>query len=178
MQPQFTKISSAEAFRCRIFNVLKDSIRLASGRVTERFTVVHPGAVVILPLTSEGKLMMIRQYRHSIAKTILEAPAGTLEEGEHPEDCAKREIMEEVGMQAEKWTPLGVLYPAPGFCTELQHLYLAEELTPGRLPQDEDEIIEVVEMTPEEVMLSAAQGEIVDAKTISIFARARFLELI
>ncbi len=142
------------------------------GRSFARVTVLHPGAAVFLPLDEDNNLLLVRQYRHPIGQMLLEAPAGTLEPNEEPLTCAKREIQEEVGMSAATWTPLGTLYPAPGFCSELQHLFLARDLTPAPdAEQDEDEFIEVVPLSIGEVEEKIHSGEICDAKTIALYYR-------
>jgi ADP-ribose pyrophosphatase len=107
----------------------------------------------------------------------LEAPAGTLERGEEPLGCAQREIQEEVGMQAKQWESLGTLYPAPGFCDEVQYLFVARELTPSHLPADEDEEITIVEMMQPEILNAIRTGDICDGKTLAIILKAQLLGL-
>ena len=106
--------------------------------------VVHPGAVVIVPRTATGNFLLLRQYRAVIEQYLYEFPAGTLELDERPEICAHRELAEEAGCEAKSWRKLGVIYPAPGFCTEQQHIFLAWNLSPKKLDGDLDEIIEVL----------------------------------
>ncbi len=174
----YKTLSSEVVFQSKVFDVLRDRVLLPTGSETTLITLTHPGAVVILPKTAIGTFLLVRQYRHSIARTILEFPAGTLEPNEDPLSCAQREIKEEVGHGAKKWQSLGTLYPAPGFCTEIQHLYLAEDLSPETLAGDEDEIIEVVEMSLEEVRLAVLSGELSDGKSLSILLRAHLLGLV
>lgn len=140
------------------------------GTVHEAAVVRHPGAVVLLPVTEDGRVLLIRQYRYSIDRTILELPAGTLEPGEAPAECAARELIEETGFTARTWQFMGELVPAPGFCDELQYLYLARDLSPASAAADEDEEIEVVAMTCAEVEEAIRAGKLWDAKSIACFS--------
>lgn len=170
--PNFKVIAQRQVYECPIFKVDEESIAL-SGVEHLRYTVRHPGAAVFLPLTDEGKLLLVEQYRSPVRKVLLEAPAGTLEPGEDPLCCAQREIQEEVGMKARNWTFLGELYPAPGFCDEHQFLYVATDLSPSVLPADEDEDISVRECTLGEVEECIVNGKVVDAKTLSLLFLAK-----
>lgn len=171
------KLSQKQVFSCTVFTVDEERYQGDAGEFT-RYSVRHPGAAVFLPVTSDGKLLLVKQYRASIGVSLLEAPAGTLDPNESPLECAKREIQEEVDMKAEEWTDLGELYPAPGFCDEKQYLFLAKGLSPSSLPGDEDEDIEVVEISASEVEQAIAEGAILDGKTIALFARAKWRSLI
>ena len=175
---KYQTLSSKTLLETKVFDVQSDRVVLPNGSETTRFIVQHPGAVVIVPRSASGTFLLVRQYRHAIASTILEFPAGTLETGEAPLDCAKREIIEEVGHAASSWQPLGRLYPAPGFCSEIQHLFYATELQPEFAEGDEDEIIEVVEMSLEEVKEAIAKEEMADGKSLAAFLRAQVLGLI
>ena len=160
-----------DIYRGKIFQMVEDELE-HQGHTFHRVTVLHPGAAVFLPVDEHNNLLLVRQYRHPIGQMLLEAPAGTLEPNEEPLACAKREIQEEVAMSAATWTSLGTLYPAPGFCSELQHLFLAQDLTPAPgVEQDEDEFIEVVSLSSQEVEEKILTGEIGDAKTIALFYR-------
>ena len=141
-------------------------------------TIEHPGAVVVLPLSSEGNIVCVSQYRRSMKAVVLELPAGTLEKDEPPLECAKREIQEEIGLAARELIALGTLVPAPGFCNEVQHLFVARDLYPQTAEQDEDEEISVVTMTVHEFEQGVSSGAINDAKTIALFFRARLAGLI
>ena len=155
--------------------VVTEEIRAASGATTHRTIVRHPGAVVMIPQCDDMSLLLIHQYRHAIGRSLLEFPAGTLEPGEEPLAAAKRELIEEVGQAASQWVELGSLYPAPGFCNELQHLYLARGLAPRAARPDPDEIIEVTRMRESEVEAAIAEGRMTDAKSIAIYVRAKLL---
>lgn len=158
-------------FSCKLFDVVKESLTLDSGKKVDRFIVKHPGAVVVIPRLSTEQYLLIKQYRHPMRETILEFPAGTLEAGEDPLDCAKRELIEETGYQATTWTPLGLLYPTPGFCDEIQHLFLAEDLTPKSGTMDEDEQIEVEPVSFDTLRELITSCTIKDGKTLAAYAR-------
>src|SRR5206468_5168327 len=126
----------------RVFYVRDEKWRGPGGISFQRHTVVHPGAVAILPLDAKGRVLMIRQFRPATGDWMLEIPAGTLEKGEAPLACAKRELIEEIGFAARKWKRLGAVYTAPGFCTEKIHLFKAWDLKPAFAEKDDDEHIE------------------------------------
>jgi ADP-ribose pyrophosphatase len=156
----------------RIFSIVEQELRLTSGRTVVRQVVKHPGAVVIIPQLEDSRLLLIEQYRFAVGATLLEFPAGTLELGEAPLECAKRELIEETGYRAEHWRALGVTYPSPGYCDEQQHLLMATGLVPEHAAADEDEILEVKGLTVQEVERAIADGSLVDAKSIAAYARA------
>jgi ADP-ribose pyrophosphatase len=141
--------------------------------------VSHPGAVVILPVDEEGRILFVRQYRFAVDRLLLELPAGTLERSDlDPGACAVRELAEEVGRGAKRWVPLGTLFPAPGFCDEVQYCFFAGDLYVDEAKADEDEFIEVVPMSVDQVEAAIATGELVDAKSIGCFCRARLARLV
>jgi ADP-ribose pyrophosphatase len=178
MADAYVQLGSRVVFRGRIFDVVDDLVRLPTGHEVNRLTVKHPGAVLMAPLANDGKLVMVRQYRHPLRSMLLEFPAGTLEKGEDPEACARRELAEETGFAAAEWTDLGVQYPLPGYCDELQHCFFARSLSPMKAEGDEDEIIEVVTLTPAEFERASAAGDMIDAKSVSIYARAKWRGLV
>ena len=159
-------------------SLVQESYTLSDGRTAEHLTIEHPGAVVILPRDTQGRFLLVRQYRHSVRQSLLEAPAGALELGEDPRTCAERELREEIGERAETWRDLGKLFPTPGFCNEVQYLYLATDLVPDRLPSDDDEEISVVALYFSEILDLIRSGELLDGKTLAIFMRAQALGLI
>jgi len=160
------------------FRAVRDTVEYPNGKVIAHETITHPGAVVILPVSNDGGLLLVEQYRHSIASMLLEFPAGTLEAGEEPRLCAERELAEEAGFAANEWISLGVLYPAPGFCDELQHLFLARGLSTSYAKPDDDEIITLHPMSIKDFEKAIASGLVNDAKSISIFFKARLLGLL
>ncbi len=170
-------VQSESVYQGRAFSVRRDQIRFPTGGVVQRDIVEHPGAVTLLPLDGEGCIWFVRQYRHAIGTEILELPAGTLEKGEDPADCARREIQEEIGMGTHSLQKLGEFYLAPGYSTEYMHAYLATQLYPSSLPQDEDEILRVEKIPASEVMVMIRRGQILDGKTLAILLLALpFLE--
>jgi ADP-ribose pyrophosphatase len=132
--------------------------------------------VVIVPLTDDGKVRMVRQYRSAIGESLLELPAGTLEPDEAPEQAAPRELAEETGDRAARWQWLAGFFTVPGICDEYLHLYLATGLTPGQTNQDADEFIEVVTIPLGEALMMFKKGQIRDAKTIIGLLMAAQLE--
>jgi len=121
-------IKSKEVFRGKLLKLTVSEVKLPDKNVTEREVVSHPGAVAIVPMTSHNEVVMVRQYRFAVGKHTLELPAGTLEMDEEPIRCAKRELEEEIQVRANKWKKLISIYPSPGYCNEIIHIYLAKEL--------------------------------------------------
>ena len=136
------------------------------GPVVRREVVRHPGAVAIVAVTPERKLVLVRQYRYAAGRFLLEIPAGTLEPGENPEDAARRELREETGYSAESLRSLGAFFSAPGFCDEVIHLFRAEGLTPGEQDTDFGEEIALVEIPVEEGRRRLLAGDFEDGKTL------------
>ncbi|MFM2481901.1 NUDIX hydrolase [Celerinatantimonas sp. YJH-8] len=160
------------------FEVLKQKQRHPDGVERDVTWLKHPGAVVIVPIDAQGDLVLERQYRAAVSQWLLEFPAGTMEEGEDPLLCAQRELAEEVGLKAQQWQFLGTLLPAPGFCNEVQHVFVARELSSVPKHQDEDEIIEMLSLHPETMKQQIISGEINDTKTITAFYQAQLRDLI
>lgn len=167
-----------QLFAWKRFSLEESEHTLPNGLVTNHITLEHPGAVLILPIANDGKIVMIRQYRPSIRRWIYEFPAGTLESSESPKVCAQRELAEEAQLQADEWHAIGESLPAPGFCNETQYLFVAKQLSPCAAEMDDDEVIEVVHFTVDEVKRLIAENEIQDSKTIVAFCRAQLLGLI
>ncbi|HOQ09100.1 MAG TPA: NUDIX hydrolase [Syntrophomonadaceae bacterium] len=159
-------ISSQQIFAGRIINVRVDTVELPDGSTSTREIVAHAGAVAILPVDKDGTVWLVRQYRKPVEKVLLEIPAGTMEPGEEPRDCAIRELEEETGLQAAVWEPIVSYYSAPGFCDEQLHLYLARDLSRGSSHTDRDEFVEVVKMSLAEAYEAIFKGEIIDGKSI------------
>lgn len=158
-------ISSQKVFSGRVFNVTVDTVR--EGELTyQREVVHHHGSAVILPLFDDGTVSLVRQYRHPAVRYLLEAPAGTLDDGERPEDGAARELQEELGLVAGRMEKLSEFFVSPGFCEEKMWVFLATELTEGRQQPDEDEVLEVVRLPIAEALEMISSSEIQDAKTI------------
>lgn len=160
------RLGSEEIYQGRVITLRRDTIRTTDGKEFQREVVAHPGAVVVVAVEQE-QLLFVRQYRYAAGESLLELVAGTLEPGEDPSVTAGRELQEEAGFKAGRLTRLGEFFSAPGFCSELLHCFLAEDLTPSRLPGDEDEEIDVERYSLSEVLRMAAAGEIRDAKTLA-----------
>jgi ADP-ribose pyrophosphatase len=153
------------------WRVRVDTFRLEDGRLYERGAIEHPGAVVLVPLLSgdsraNPQILMLRQYRPALGKTILELPAGTRDPGESWLDCAQRELQEETGYRAGALTALGEIWPAPGLTDERMAIFLATDLTPDPLPMDIDEEITVEAWTLEELATMALDGRLEDGKSV------------
>ncbi len=155
-------------FRGKVFDVKIDEIEYnGTGNKAVRQTAVHPGGAVVVPVTDDGKIILITQYRYPHDKVIIELPAGKLEKGEDPQVCATRELTEETGYTSKKVTKLGKIFTTPGFCDEVLHIYLAENLIPGDHAREEgEEGIEILELSLDEIDEKIRNGDIVDAKTI------------
>lgn len=166
MATGFKLVGKKILLRSRVFTIRHDMWRGPDGRVFERDTVIHPGAVAILPFDAQGRVLMLRQFRAPADAWLLEIPAGTLEPGEPPLACAKRELIEETGFAARHWRKLGVIYNAPGYSSERIHLYRAWDLKPEQGEKDPDEHIELATMTRPEVQRAIKAGRITDAKTL------------
>lgn len=163
------KITKSEKiFKGKVFDIQVDEIEYNSGNGGVREIVIHPGGAVAVPVTNDGKIILVKQFRYPFQKNVLELPAGKLDEGEDPEKCAVRELEEETGYKPETVKKLGAIYTSPGFCSEILHIYLTENLKEGVHNREEGEIdMEVLEFTLDEIEGKIASGEIVDAKTIS-----------
>lgn len=152
--------------RCSRFSVHALEIRDRQGQSRTKEVIRHPGAVVLLPVLSDGRVVMIENHRHSVGQTLLELPAGTIESGEPPESTAARELIEETGYQAGKLEKLHEFYSCPGICDELMHLYIATDLTAGEPDREATEQIENRIVSRDEVTQLISLGEIRDAKTL------------
>ena len=160
-------LSKETVYDGKLFRVVRERVRLANGEERPREIVQHPGAVALVAVDGEGRLLMVRQYRRAADAVLLEIPAGTRERGEDSEACARRELIEETGYEAARVEKLGGFYSAPGFCTEFLDCYLMTDLTEKSGQADEDENIELERLTREEALSAIRQGDIRDAKTLS-----------
>jgi ADP-ribose pyrophosphatase len=163
----FKLTNSKILFEGKVFNLKVDEIEYNSGNKGIREVAVHPGGAVIVPITDEGKLVMVTQFRYPFQTTLLEFPAGKLDVDEDPMNCAVRELEEETGYKAAKVNELGKIYTAPGYCTETLHIYVAQELKKGDHKREEGEFgMEIYKFDIAEIEDKIGSGEIIDAKTI------------
>jgi len=160
-------IHSERIFQGRVVNLRVDTIRLPNGKLSQREIVEHRGAVAIVPLLDDETTLMIKQFRLAVNEVLLEVPAGTLEPGEPPEECAHRELEEETGYRAGTLQRLFSQYLAPGYSQEILHVFLARDLQPTAQRTEEDENVEVVPMPIHRAVEMVLAGEIKDAKTIA-----------
>lgn len=160
--------STKEIFEGKIIKLQVDDVVLPDGKTAKREIVKHPGAVAVIALTDEGKIIMVEQYRKPLERSLLEIPAGKLEPGEKPEITAARELEEETGYAAGKLEYLTSFYTSPGFADELIHIYIATELKKMENPPngDEDEFVELYEVTLDEAVKYMEEKRIYDAKTV------------
>lgn len=160
-------LESEEFFKGRAFKVRVDQVQALSGHVMNIEVVVHAGAVVIVPIDDDGRVIFVKQYRHPSGKILLELPAGTLDPGENPESCAIRESREEIGLAPEKIIRIGGFYLAPGYSTEYLHIFVAEQLIPAPLDPDENEDLVIERLDIKQIQEKIEAGMIEDAKTLA-----------
>ena len=158
--------NSQSVFKGSLLDVRKDKVIFPNGNSSTREWINHPGAVCCIPVLENGDICLIKQYRYVVKKYVIELPAGKLEIGEKPIDCAKRELEEEIGFEANRMRFLTMFYPAVGFVNEEMHLFLAKELKKTHVNPDHDEFIEILPMALNRAVQMIWSGEISDAKTI------------
>ncbi len=167
-------LTSREVYRGRILRVREDTVRLPNGKTAERAGAEHPGGVGILALDG-GDVLLVRQNRYAFSRVLTEIPAGKREPGEEPFVTAQRELREEIGATAGKWTELGALIASPGCYGEVLYLYMAQELTFGDTHPDEDEFLDVVRMPFDRAVELCMTGELTDAKTVIALLKGKLL---
>lgn len=152
--------------RGRMLQVVRDDVDLPDGGRATREYVVHPGAVVVVPLLDDGRLVLERQYRHPLGRVIVEFPAGKIDPGEDRLACARRELFEETGYRAREWARAGLLHPVPAYSTELIELWFARGLAAGPARLDPGEFIETFSATPQQLLDWCRDGRVTDGKTL------------
>ena len=163
-----TTINSRKTlYQGRVFTLIRENVTLDNGVTADMEFVAHPGATAIIAMLNESRVLLLKQYRHSLREYIWEIPAGTLDPQESVINCAKRELIEETGYSADQWQKLAEITPVPGYSDEHIHIYLATELQPAEQNLDKDEIINVHEVEYDEAIEMIKTGEIQDAKSIA-----------
>ncbi len=159
-------LNSKLIYKGKILNLRLDKVVLPNGKEAKREIIEHSGSVAILPLICEDKFLLVQQYRKPIEKVLLEIPAGRIEKGENLKECAKRELEEETGYKASDFKKLASVYLAPGYSSEIIHIFLARNLKKSKSNPDEDEFIKTVILNKKEAFNKIISGEINDSKTI------------
>jgi len=160
-------VSREEILRGHFLQAVRDTVVLPDGSQATREFVLHPGAVAVIPLLDDGRVVLERQYRHPIDRVLIEFPAGKLDPGEDRLDCARRELREETGYTAREWAHAGVLHPVISYSTEFIDIWFARGLTAGERRLDEGEFLDVITATPQELLALCRDGGVTDAKTLT-----------
>ena len=169
-------MSSQNIFKGKVLTLNLEQVPLPNGETADLEIIRHPGASAIVPLKEDGRVVLIRQFRHAAGGYIYEIPAGKLHPGEHPQDCAARELEEEIGYRAKNLEYVTKIFTAPGFTDEVIHIYKGTELIPGQQQLDRDEVLEVIEWPLETAIARIQDQTVQDAKTI-VGLQAVFLSL-
>lgn len=165
------RLETREVFKGRTVRLDVDKVRLPNDKVMDFEIIHHPGAAAVVPVTDDGHVLLIRQYRYATGGFLLEIPAGKLDPGEEPEACALRETEEEVGFRPGKLQPLGWIWTTPGFTDEKIWLYLATDLKATRQELEEDEVLSIERIPLSDAVEKAARGEIHDSKSACALLR-------
>jgi len=171
-----TELSSETVFQGKLLHVKRDTVRLPNGNETGREYIVHPGAVLVVPVLDDGRLVFERQFRYPLRKSFIELPAGKIDLNEDPLETGKRELLEETGYTARDWRYLATLHPGIGYSDERILIYLASGLSAGDHRRDYDESLEMFELSLPDAMQAMHRGEITDGKTmIALFWVEKYL---
>lgn len=160
-------IKSDKLYQGKMINLRIDTVELPDQKYSKREIIEHPGAVAVVPMTDDNKIVMVRQYRKSVEEYLIEVPAGKLEIGEEPLECAGRELVEETGYRSDNIEFLFKIFTSPGFSNEVINIFLAKNLIKDIAQPDEDEYIEIEKYEIHELVQMIDEGKILDAKTIS-----------
>jgi len=161
------RVASEAPYEGRFLKIRNDTVRLPNGHTSTREYVVHPGAVVVIPLLDDGRVLLERQFRYPVGQVMTEFPAGKLDPGEDPLVCGQRELLEETGYSATQWARAGALHLAIAYSTEIIHIYFARGLRAGPQQLDPDEFLDVFSAQPADLIAACARGEVTDAKTLT-----------
>lgn len=160
-------IASEEILRGSFLRAVRDTVKLPDGALTTREYILHPGAVMVIPLLDDGRIVLERQYRHPVKAVLVEFPAGKLDAGEGELACAQRELLEETGYTAREWARAGALNLAVGYSDEIIHVWFARGLTLTQPQLDEGEFVEVITADPGDFLAWCRDGQVRDAKTLA-----------
>jgi ADP-ribose pyrophosphatase len=167
------RLGSKKIFNGKILGLYHDTVRLPNGRTASREKITHPGAVAMVPVTSDNNILLVKQYRYPVSDITIEIPAGKLAVGEDPESCAERELTEEIGAVGGEIHLLSSFFTTPGYCDEILYLFIATGFKRSDNNLDEDEFLEIMEVKMEESVLWIKEGKIKDCKTIAGILMAR-----
>jgi ADP-ribose pyrophosphatase len=161
------RVSSERVFEGKLLHVRRDQVRLPDGGTATREYIVHPGAVLVVPVRDDGRLVVERQFRYPLDRVMIEFPAGKLDPGEDPLATAKRELIEEAGYAASEWIPLGNVHTVVSYSTEAIAFYVAQRLAHVGAKLDHGEFLEIIDMSVDEMLAALDRGEITDVKTVA-----------
>jgi ADP-ribose pyrophosphatase len=161
-----TTTGSTELFKGRLLHAFRDTVRLPDGSESTREYIRHPGAVMMIPILDDGRLVLERQYRYPMQQVVIEFPAGKLDPGEDPLACARRELLEETGYTAREWARAGLMHPVVSYSTEFIDMWFARGLTLQQTRLDDEEFLEVITVTLDELLSWCRDGRVTDSKTL------------